>query len=101
MPVGYAGVQGAFIKKERFGMTVHFAGIVQDRDGTGTDLIQYSQFELRQDILDWLHTNVFQIFLFLSTLFLPILHYHFSWGNGEEIINCVHTCIFTCFILHL
>ena len=35
-------------------------------------------------------TNFFlQIFLFLSTLFLPILHYHFSWGNGEEIINCV------------
>ena len=35
------------------------------------------------------HQNFFlQIFLFHSTLFLPILHYHFSWGNGEEIINC-------------
>ena len=32
--------------------------------------------------------KLFQIFLFQSTLFLPILHYHFSWGNGEEIINC-------------
>ena len=38
-------------------MTVHFAGIVQDRDGSGTDLIQYSQFELREDILDWLYKN--------------------------------------------
>ena len=35
------------------------------------------------------HHFFLQIFLFLSTLFLPILHYHFSWGNGEEIINCV------------
>ena len=57
MPVGYAGVQGAFMKKEKFGMTVHFAGIVQDRDGSGTDLIQYSQFELRWDLLDWLYKN--------------------------------------------
>ena len=42
MQVGIAGVQGAFIKKEKLGLSLHYANVVQDTDGFGSDLLQYS-----------------------------------------------------------
>ena len=45
------------MKKEDYGMSVHFTGIVYDSDGSGRDLIQYSQFWLKEDVLNWLKQN--------------------------------------------
>ena len=54
MVVGFAGLQGAFIKKEKNGLSLHFANIVQDTDGSGSDLLQYSYVEIKNDLLHWL-----------------------------------------------
>ena len=51
MIVGRPGLQGAFIKKEKSGLSVHFTSIVQDTDGSGRDLLQYSYVELKSDLL--------------------------------------------------
>ena len=39
MIVGHAGLQAAFIKKEKSGLFVHFTSLVQDTDGSGRDLL--------------------------------------------------------------
>lgn len=54
MMVGYAGLQGASIKKEKFSLSIHFTSIVQDTDGSGSDLLQYSYVELNSDLLRFL-----------------------------------------------
>ena len=51
---GYPGLQGAFIKKEKSGLSIHFTSIVQDTDGSGSDLLQYSYVELKSDLLRFL-----------------------------------------------
>ena len=47
-------MQGAFIKKEKSGLSVHFTSKVQDTDGSGSDLLQYSYVELKGDLLHFL-----------------------------------------------
>ena len=56
---GLPGLQAAFIKTEQseFDMSLHFAGRVQDNDGSGRELIQYSYINLKQDIFEWLKIN--------------------------------------------
>ena len=54
MQVGKAGLQGAFIKEEKLGLSLHYANVVQDTDGSGSDLLQYSYVEMKQDLLHWL-----------------------------------------------
>jgi hypothetical protein len=49
-----AGLQPAFIKKEKSGLSLHFANTVQDTDGSGGDLLQYSYAEMKDDLLHWL-----------------------------------------------
>ena len=39
MQVGKAGLQGAFIKKEKLGLSLHYANVVQDTDGSGSDIL--------------------------------------------------------------
>ena len=41
----------AFIKREDYGLSVHFASNLQDTDGTGKELFQYSYAELKDDAL--------------------------------------------------
>ena len=56
---GLPGLQSAFIKIENeeqteqteLEMTLHFAGRVQDKDGSGRELIQYSYISLKKDLL--------------------------------------------------
>ena len=38
-------------------MTLHFAGRVQDRDGSGRELIQYSYISLKSDFFEWLKVH--------------------------------------------
>ena len=47
-------MQGAFIKKEKSGFSVHFTSVVQDTDGSGCDLLQYSYVALKSDLLHFL-----------------------------------------------
>jgi hypothetical protein len=54
MMTGHAGLQAAFIKKEKLGLSLHYANVVQDTDGSGSDLLQYSYVEMKQDLLHWL-----------------------------------------------
>ena len=35
-------------------MSLHYANVVQDTDGFGGDLLQYSYVEMKQDLLHWL-----------------------------------------------
>ena len=35
-------------------MSIHFTSIVQDTDGSGSDLLQYSYVELKSDLLHFL-----------------------------------------------
>ena len=46
---GLPGLQSAFIKTEQseFDMSIHFTGRVQDKDGSGHELIQYSFINLK------------------------------------------------------
>ena len=57
MSVGWPGLQGAFAKTEDYGISVHFANNVIDKDGSGQELIQYSYISLKQDVLCWLKQN--------------------------------------------
>merc|ERR1719510_1615761 len=57
MVVGYPGLQGSFMKFEKYGISVHYASVVQDTDGSGSDLLQYSYAELKGDVLHWLREN--------------------------------------------
>lgn len=57
MVVGHAGLQCAFIKTEKFGLSVHFAGLVQDTDGSGRDLQQHIYANLKEDLLQFLNEN--------------------------------------------
>ena len=41
----------AFIKREDYGLSVHFSTRVQETDGTGKELLQYSYAELKDDAL--------------------------------------------------
>ena len=45
------------MKKEKNGVSVHFASVVQDTDGSGRDLLQYSYAELKEDVVHWLREN--------------------------------------------
>ena len=36
---------------------MHFASVVQDTDGSGRDLLQYSYADLKDDLLHWLKEN--------------------------------------------
>ena len=54
MICGKPGLHGAFIKKEKSGMSVHFTSIVQDTDGSGSDLMQYSYAEMKSDLIHFL-----------------------------------------------
>ena len=51
MVVGVAGLQPAFIKKEKLGLSLHYSNMVQDTDGDGSDLLQYSYVEMKHDLL--------------------------------------------------
>ena len=42
------------IKREKQGMSVHFASKVTDKEGSGKALIQYSHVDLKEDLLFWL-----------------------------------------------
>ena len=50
MVINY-GVQGAFMKSEKYGLSVHFASRVLDTDGSGMELLQYSYADLKEDAL--------------------------------------------------
>ena len=58
MIVGVPGVQGAAIQKisnsECESLLVHFVNIVEERGENGRKHVQYSQFELKEDVLGWL-----------------------------------------------
>ena len=54
MRVGAPGLQGAFIKKEKSGLSVHFTNKVQDTDGSGSDLLQYSYVSMKDDLVHFL-----------------------------------------------
>ena len=45
------------MKAEEYGLSVHFASVIQDTDGSGRDLLQYSYAELKGDVLKWLKEN--------------------------------------------
>ena len=54
MIVGKPGLQGAFMKEEKSGLSVHFTSVVQDIDGSGSDLMQYSYAEMKSDLIHFL-----------------------------------------------
>ena len=54
MMIGKVGLQGAFIKKEKSGLSVHFTTRVQDKDGSGSDLLQYSYVSMKSDLVYFL-----------------------------------------------
>ena len=54
MMIGKPGLQGAFIKKEKSGLSVHFTSRAQDTDGSGSDLLQYSYANIKEDLVYFL-----------------------------------------------
>ena len=55
MNIGYQGLTSSFVKKEEYGLSVHWSNVVSNIEGNTQEyLIQYSYIQLKEDFFDWL-----------------------------------------------